>query len=857
MDNLVQKSLLMLTLPTPRFSPTPKVRLDRNSGLVARAAFAAAELYPERFRRLIAFSAGAVCLFMTDTATAALPGDINRDGRVSFADYQILQQNYNQPGGPDQGDQNGDGRVSFVDFQLLQQNYNRTSPPPQLVQLNAIEEPEPGDILHIAGAGFAPHPDDNCALLVGPGGRFIGIETLVTDGSNFFGATPFIPPQLADVPLQLMIAVGNGRRVQIQPDFDDVIVPADQWVWRNFPLAIPPVGRLANPIVVSPIPCPGFHSEPPTNGTLCVIIDADWAAGTTVCIEGRVERADANMMDTRIKDVVFTGTGTRFDCAVRICDLIEKMFAAHPDRPLDLICTVTPEGANSKINLRSADGVAIIGGNIDICFKPNPPVIAAVFPQTNVLAGDVLQIQGRNLPDKPDDACVLLAGQNGHQIPMEALLADGNVIHARIPAIGDDDMQHAPFVLMIGRGIGIRPKIRPQIPDVIFDANPWLWKGAIANMAVGPQIQVNPGPLLPPFVRCFNSGPPVGGVLCLFLDEDWGPNTVICLSARILKQQDEGCDTGWDNIKFTAGGSKLACAAKICEILKQEFKSRGRPVLCSITDMGNTVKITLRCASEAPIIGGHIRVYRKRPPIIIADLMIPPQPQAGDLVRLVGQNLPDDADDHCWVMEAEDGQQIPIDILDIGVQGEQVVLDGRIPFVPADAEGKAFMVKIGAGRGIRRPIQPEFGDVEVVRDPWMWAGENADMAAWPQLVNPVFVAVANPCFTSEPPQDGKICLIVDGNWPATNNLVRLGARIHKPCDKGHDINFEECRFIGGGTRFDCAVRICDLLKKAFEARGRGVRCNVTADESGNAKITLQCTGPEKLNAGYIKVEIVQ
>ena len=412
---------------------------------------------------------------------------------------------------------------------------------------------------------------------------------------------------------------------------------------------------------------------------------------------------------------------------------------------------------------------------------------------------------------------------------------------------------------MIGRGIGIRPNLQPPVADVMFGATPWLWQGAVANMAVGPQVVVNPGPLPLEFTRCFNSGPPVQGVLCLFLNEDWGANTTIDLSARIHKQTDNGCDINFSHIKFTAGGSKLACAAKICEILKQAFKNRGRPVLCSITDLGDRIKITLRCANGGAITGGHIRVCVRRAPMIIDDLTIPEQPRRGDPVQLVGQNLPDKADDLCFVLQAEDGEMIAMENVVIPQPG---VVRGVIGFVRPEAAGKPFQVMLGAGLGLRRPVPLEFNDTIAIVPPWMWCGKPIDVVAWPQPVFPLFAAgfdeaAGNLNFASGPPTaDGKLCLIINQGWPQGTNTIKVNARIHKPTDNGYDINFEQVRLLGGGTTFDCAVRICSLLKAAFEARGRVVRCNVTADAQGNAKITLQCTGPEMMNSGMIHVEIL-
>jgi hypothetical protein len=53
-----------------------------------------------------------------------LPGDANGDGLVTFADYQILQNNFGGSGKTFvQGDFNGDGNVTFADYQILQNNF--------------------------------------------------------------------------------------------------------------------------------------------------------------------------------------------------------------------------------------------------------------------------------------------------------------------------------------------------------------------------------------------------------------------------------------------------------------------------------------------------------------------------------------------------------------------------------------------------------------------------------------------------------------------------------------------------------------------------------------------------------------
>jgi hypothetical protein len=65
-----------------------------------------------------------------------LAGDANGDGKVSFADYLVLESNFGKSGTTwAQGDFNNDAKVSFADYVLLESNFDKSVPEPLTVAL--------------------------------------------------------------------------------------------------------------------------------------------------------------------------------------------------------------------------------------------------------------------------------------------------------------------------------------------------------------------------------------------------------------------------------------------------------------------------------------------------------------------------------------------------------------------------------------------------------------------------------------------------------------------------------------------------------------------------------------------------
>ncbi len=74
--------------------------------------------------------------YWIESIQGTLSGDANLDGRVLFADFLALSDNFGESGGWTQGDFDGDGQVEFTDFLVLSKNFGL---PP--VGISAVPEP--------------------------------------------------------------------------------------------------------------------------------------------------------------------------------------------------------------------------------------------------------------------------------------------------------------------------------------------------------------------------------------------------------------------------------------------------------------------------------------------------------------------------------------------------------------------------------------------------------------------------------------------------------------------------------------------------------------------------------------------
>jgi hypothetical protein len=138
--------LLAEYFDTPDLTGAPLTRIDRavnfNWGQNAPLTGIAPGTYSVRWSgQVLAFVSGTYTFYTTaddgvrlwvngqllvDRWTDRLPllGDVNNDGVVNFADYQILERQFGTPN--PQSDLNHDGMVNSVDFSLLMANFGKT-----------------------------------------------------------------------------------------------------------------------------------------------------------------------------------------------------------------------------------------------------------------------------------------------------------------------------------------------------------------------------------------------------------------------------------------------------------------------------------------------------------------------------------------------------------------------------------------------------------------------------------------------------------------------------------------------------------------------------------------------------------
>lgn len=255
-----------------------------------------------------------------------------------------------------------------------------------------------------------------------------------------------------------------------------------------------------------------------------------------------------------------------------------------------------------------------------------------------------------------------------------------------------------------------------------------------------------------------------------------------------------------------------------------------------------------------------VALSRQSAPPVVASIQ-PTTGQPGDIVTITGQNFGTEPDNLCLVlMPAGSNQVVPLEVL--GATDTQI--RARILQVPPELIGVPSQVMVARGNGNRgRPV-PAFRDVIIEEPIWVWERADGDVENDqqddPEQQNPVPIPVFIPQATPAVPNtvwltggvvNGRMCLeLADPanptqpfNWPLPS-CIEISARLwdHTPGKiKGYDQYVKKVRFTeGNGTVFDCAARLCDVIRCAFfQQSGFWVECTVEdTDNDGIPEIYL-------------------
>lgn len=222
-------------------------------------------------------------------------------------------------------------------------------------------------------------------------------------------------------------------------------------------------------------------------------------------------------------------------------------------------------------------------------YKPCDPVITGVS-HLRPHEGDIITITGAGFGQNPNDLCVVIIDRSlvttnpppggdlaagvvdgVRFIPLRALSAQDTLMTARMGPVPPDAK---PGRIMVGHGIGQVGRFQPAFPDILLEDPVWTWnKFGPAGMG---EEDVEPQPDPSPTERCFFSGPPANGELCLFIQGDWGTNCYISITARA---HDSTSDTGGHDldaptVRFLTAGTTKGCVERIVDVLRCAFQQQ-------------------------------------------------------------------------------------------------------------------------------------------------------------------------------------------------------------------------------------------------------------------------------------------
>lgn len=476
-----------------------------------------------------------------------------------------------------------------------------------------------GDIITIHGSGFDPDPDNMCVILMQGGSNVsIGLEVLAARDEKIIARLGPVPP--GATPGEIMIGRGEGRRALFQPAFPEIVVEEPVWVWDRDGAETTPGNPNAG---FTPVPTPPpantrwFHAGPPPGGPgsqICVQIPqalvGNWDPECKLTISARIHDHAAGIGHDQLSGCVrfdgFLTPPTYADCMERICDTIRCAWSQILG--VSVICTFDPFTESICIGFGDP-GLGVDWGNLTVCIEcPNPappaPVITGINSATGK-KGDIVRVTGTGFGNNPDNICaVVMQGDVEVQtfdefegffklLPPDPAFPGQDILQAPLGAVIPCAV---PGPVMLGIGEGNRGRFEPLFPEITPMKPSWVWvNDPRVPDAAGPNFTPQEEP---PGLgqQWFFSEPPANGVMCIFIDGNWGLQSKVTISGRM---RDHATGKGYDqfssSVMINGPMTALECAHRICDTLQCAWSQlAGVRVICVATPVGNNgAKITL------------------------------------------------------------------------------------------------------------------------------------------------------------------------------------------------------------------------------------------------------------------------
>lgn len=241
--------------------------------------------------------------------------------------------------------------------------------------------------------------------------------------------------------------------------------------------------------------------------------------------------------------------------------------------------------------------------------KGNPGLTITGFSPTSGGEGTQINVTGTGFGNDPDDICLVFV-QNNRLLGLTVTAAFDTQLAAVIEDFPPDAIG-VPQNLSCIRAIGARVNVTASDPNVNVPPNQWVWAfdgepGAVAEETFLPVGTVTSGATFE-----YHSGPPVGGELAVTIPDDWPPNTVARISARVHRAG-TGADTSIQDVTFVAGGDRFYCAFQVCDILQTTFlthPTRPLTIECTAQNVGGNARMVVSLPGGVPIDQGTIDIY--------------------------------------------------------------------------------------------------------------------------------------------------------------------------------------------------------------------------------------------------------